>query len=238
MGAAVLLTGTLIAADLKDDVKNAAKKLGDAGGYAWKATVESAGGGGGGGGRGAPGPTEGKVAKEGIVCLKMTRGETTTEAFVKGEKGAIKGQEGWQSLAELTQGDSGGGGRGRGGFMARRLQNYKAPAAEAAEMADKVKELKKEGDAICGEFTEDGAKSYLTMGGRGGGANPPAVEGAKGTVKFWIKNGVLAKYEYNVKGKMTFNNNEREIDRTTTVEIKDVGATKVEVPEDAKKKLL
>lgn len=37
---------------------------------------------------------------------------------------------------------------------------------------------------------------------------------------------------------MTWNNNDIDIDRTTTVEIKDVGATKLSVPEEAKKKLL
>jgi hypothetical protein len=36
---------------------------------------------------------------------------------------------------------------------------------------------------------------------------------------------------------MSFNGNDREIDRTTTVEIKDVGTTKLTVPEEAKKKL-
>jgi hypothetical protein len=36
---------------------------------------------------------------------------------------------------------------------------------------------------------------------------------------------------------MTFNGNDVEIDRTTTTEIKDVGSTKVEIPDEAKKKL-
>jgi hypothetical protein len=36
---------------------------------------------------------------------------------------------------------------------------------------------------------------------------------------------------------MNFNGEDREVSRTTTYEIKDVGTTKVEVPEDAKKKL-
>jgi hypothetical protein len=36
---------------------------------------------------------------------------------------------------------------------------------------------------------------------------------------------------------MDFNGNEVDLDRTNTVDIKDVGTTKVEVPEGAKKKL-
>lgn len=241
IGAVTLLSTSLLAADAREEVKSAAKKLADSSGYGWKATTEfgggGAGGGAGGGGRMRPGPTEGKALKDGTVCLAMTRGDTTTEAFLKGEKGAIKTQDGWQSLSEAAQSSGGGGGQGnRGRFAARMLQNYKAPAAEAADLAGKVKELKKEGDAYAGELTEEGAKSLMTMG-RGAGANAPEVSGATGTVKFWIKDGVLAKYEYHVKGKMTFNNNERDVDRTSTIEIKDVGTTKIDVPAEAKQKL-
>ena len=37
--------------------------------------------------------------------------------------------------------------------------------------------------------------------------------------------------------KVSFNGNDRDVDRTTTIEIKDIGSTKVEVLDDAKKKL-
>ena len=47
----------------------------------------------------------------------------------------------------------------------------------------------------------------------------------------------LAKYEFKVSGKVTFNGNDRDVERTTTVEIKDIGSTRVDVPEAAKKKL-
>jgi hypothetical protein len=40
-----------------------------------------------------------------------------------------------------------------------------------------------------------------------------------------------------VKATIEGRNGEMEIDRTTTMEIKDVGSTKVEVPADAKAKL-
>ena len=59
----------------------------------------------------------------------------------------------------------------------------------------------------------------------------------KGSVKFWVKNGALIKYEFHLQGKIDFNGNEFPNDRTTTVEIKEVGATKVEVPEAARKKI-
>jgi hypothetical protein len=69
---------------------------------------------------------------------------------------------------------------------------------------------------------------------RGGGAN---VSNPSGSVKFWLKDGVLVKYEFKVKGKISFNGNDFDVDRDSTVEIKDVGSTKIDVPADAKKKM-
>lgn len=239
IGALALATGSLLAADALDQVKAGAKKLAEQPNYSWKTTVETPGGGQGqGGGRFRTGPTEGKTEKGGCTVLTMTRGDTTTEAVLQGTKGAVKTQEGWQSLAEAAEGGGGGGQPGRGGFVARMLQNYRVPAVEAEGLLAKVKDLKMAGDACAGELTTEGAKELLSFGRRpGGGGNAPEPENAKGSVKFWLKDGVLAKYQYQVQGTMSFNNNTRDIDRTTTVEIKDVGATKVSVPDEAKKKL-
>ena len=167
--------------------------------------------------------------------LSMTFGDNTTEAFLKDGKGAVKtGDQDWQSLAELAS--AGGGEPGRGQFLLRRLQNFKAPAAEASDLAGKTKELKKDGEAYASDLTEAGAKELLTFGGRRGG-NAPEPKNARGSVKFWVKDGLLAKYELKLQGTITFNGEDRDMDRTTTVEIKDVGTTKVDVPEAAKTKL-
>jgi hypothetical protein len=48
---------------------------------------------------------------------------------------------------------------------------------------------------------------------------------------------MLVKYQTHVTGTVSFNGTDRDVDRTTTTEIKDVGTTKIEVPDDAKKKL-
>jgi hypothetical protein len=52
-----------------------------------------------------------------------------------------------------------------------------------------------------------------------------------------VTNGVLSKYQYNLQGGIDFNGNSFDINRTTTVVISDVGATKVEVPDEAKQKI-
>jgi hypothetical protein len=226
IGAIALWSGSILAADSgpKDDVINAAKKLGNQANYSWKTTTtvpESA--------RFRPGPLEGKTEKEGFTVIKMTFGDNTREAVLKGEKGALTDQDGaWQSLSELENSE------GRGRFMAGMVRNFKNPAVQAVQLASGAKELKKEGEVCAGELTEDAAKEILRFRRGGDG---PAISGAKGSVKFWVKDGVLAKYEYKVQGTVTFNNNDMEVDRTTTVETKDVGTTKVEVPAEAKSKL-
>jgi hypothetical protein len=70
-------------------------------------------------------------------------------------------------------------------------------------------------------------------------ADAPLPPDAKGSVKFWTKDGMLTKYEYNVQGtvKRPGSDEEYKSNRTTTVEIKEVGTTKIDVPAEVKKKL-
>jgi len=223
----VLLTGTLPAADSKEDIAAAARKLGEQANYSWTTTVVVPEG-----SRVRPGPTEGKIEKDGYTHLKVSVGDNLTQAVLKGDKAAVSNSDGgWQSLAELDSGE------GAARFKAMAVRNFKAPAAQAAELATGSKELVKEGEAWAGELTEETAGTLLSFGRRPGASDGPTVSNAKGSVKFWLKDGALVKYEIKVSGKMSFNGNDRDVDRTMTTEIKDVGATKLEVPEEAKKKL-
>ncbi len=232
---AFFAAASLMAAD-KDDVTSAAQKLAAADNYSWTTTTE--------GGRGPGGPMEAKTQKDGLIWTKMTRGENTMEAYIKSGKAAYKGADGWTN-ADLTatpqRGGGNGGGGGGGGRGARNLamalRNLKAPSSEVTDLIGKTKEIAKVGDAYAGDLTEEGAKSMLTMGGGRRGGAAPAISGAKGSVKFWIKDGIITKYQVKVSGTVTFNGNDNDVDRTTTVEIKDVGTTKITVPDEAKSKL-
>ena len=223
--ATAFVAATLLAADSspKDEVINAAKKLGDAANYTWRTTVavpEDA--------PFKPGPTEGKTEKGGATMLNMSFGDNETKAVLKGDKGAATTPEGeWQSMEELANAE------GPGRFMGMMLRNFKAPAAQAEQLAGFAKDLKKDGDVYSSDLTEEGAKTMLTFR-RGGNAT---VTNPKGSVKFWVKDGMLTKYEFKVKGTVSFNGNDFDQDRTSTVVIKDVGTTKVTVPEAAQKKL-
>ena len=218
--ALTLLAGSLIAADSnpKNEVTAAAKKLGEKANYGWKQTIvvpESA--------PFKPGPSEGKLEKDGVTFFTLSFGDNTTQIYLKGDKSAIHGPDGgWQSAKDLE------GDEGPGRFLGFIIKSFKAPSAQATELADAAKELKKDGDAYSSDLTEAGAKAQFRFG------NPTDP---KGSVKFWIKDGQLTKFESKLTGKVDFNGNEVDVDRTSTIEIKDVGTTKVEVPAEARKKL-
>ena len=215
-----LLACPLLAADSspKDDITAAAKKLAEKANYSWKSTTvvpESA--------RFKPGPTEGKTEKDGFTLATLSFGENSTDIVLKGEKAVVTDPDGgWQLASELESGE------GRGRFLGRIARNLKPAAAQATELLGAVKELKKEGDVYSGDMTVEGAKKQFRFG---------EPKNPKGSVKFWVKDGVLTKFETKVEAKMEFNGDEIDASRTTTTEIKDVGTTKVNVPEAAKKKL-
>jgi len=230
--ACTLLAGASLAtaADAKDELLKAAKALADKPNYSWKTTVvvpEDA--------QFKPGPTDGKVEKDGVIMTSSTGFQGNPVHVVKkGDKAALTNQDGaWESAADAENAE------GFGRFRAVAARNLKAPADLVADIVSDVKELRMDGDAYSGEFTEEGAKNNMRFGGRGarGGEGGPQILSAKGSAKFWVKDGVLAKMEIKVDGSMDFGGNEMEVVRTSTTEIKDVGTTKVEVPEAAKAKL-
>jgi len=223
----LLAAMSLLAAD-QDDVKSAAQKLGGADSYSWVTTTESS--------QFAPGPSHGKTQKDGLVWQDFTVQDNTIEVFAQNGKGAIKTEDGWQSLEDATK-DDGGGGFNFKRMVAMRFRNFKSPATLAEEIAGNTKDLTKTGDTYAGDLTEEGAKTLMTFGPRRGGQGPEIAK-AKGSVKFWIKDGMITKYQTKVSGSMkNRDGDDMDIDRTVTVEIKDVGATKINVPDQAQKKM-
>jgi len=225
-----LLAGSLLAATSpKDEVISAAKALAGKPNYSWHQTVavpESS--------QFKPAPTDGKTEKDGYTQSALGFGPNNSDIFIKGTNAAVTSQDGgWQSLAELEADQ-----QGFGGFIVGQIRDFKTPAAQVVDICTNLTEIKKDGDAYTSDLTASGVQDLMPFGRRGfGGGQAPAITGAKGSVKFWIKDGVLSKYETHLSGKMDFNGNDFDLERTTTVEIKDVGTTKVTVPDEAKKKL-
>jgi hypothetical protein len=226
-----LLVATSDAAEPQDEVIQAAKMLGDKENYSWTSTVNNL----------VPssrfriGPTQGQIEKGGFTKISMSFGDNSFDAVLKGDKGAVKTSDGWQSLTEA--GESGNQNAGR--FLTRYFQSLQSPAEQAADLAGKTYGISKSGEVYGGDLNQEAVKQLLTFGrrpGAGTDAPEPMLRDGAGAVKFWIQEGKLVKYEYSVKGFVTFGGSERQVDRITTVEIKNVGTTRVDVPQEALQK--
>lgn len=224
MVTAVLLS--IAAGSSAADVSNSNKvyeatvKLQAAPNYSWTTTIKMPGS------PWEPGPLKARTEKGGYTFTTQEMGEASSEVVFKGDKIVMKQDGEWRTREELD---------GFPQMMAGWITRNGTAAQEATNMLAKAKELKvEEGGLFQADYTDDGAKALLSFGGAG--APPP--RDAKGSVKFWMKDGTLAKFESHLKGQLAGpDGEERPFEMTRTFEIRDVGSTKVNVPEDARKKL-
>ncbi|MDO8545354.1 MAG: hypothetical protein Q7S40_33350 [Opitutaceae bacterium] len=255
-----LFATTICQAAPTEEVHAAARKLGDAPNYTWVTTTKMTAGGtevsfG-------SGTTTGKTAKDGFTLLSRETQNGAMQTVRKGEQMAMQNPQSgeWMSMEEMraqfanrgggggaapggaagARGTSGRGSSGRGGTMFGGTSM--TPADEITALIAGAKDLKAADGVIAGTLSPEAIAQRLSFSGRGGrsggGEAPPAPKNASGSVKFWVKNGALVKYEYQVKGTVAGRDGEaREVERTSTTEIKDIGSTTIEVPEAAKKKL-
>lgn len=225
--AASLSANLLLAADPtpQDALLSASKNLAEKSNYSWKLSVEEP--------EQPTGTINGKADKDGTMFLALARGDQSFEAALKGSRGALKTEDGWKSLAKIVD-DSAESGRNK--FVARLLQNLKTPTAEAADLAPKVKDLKAAEGGFAGTLTSETATELFFFHTPSDG-NRPELKNPKGTVRFWLKDGSLSKYQYELQGTLSVNGEDREVKRTHTVEIKEVGSTKVSIPAEAAKEL-
>jgi hypothetical protein len=223
---ALLVAAATFAAetDSNGKVKEAIGKLAAATNYSWTTTIKIPGM------PFEPGPVKGGTEKGGFAMVSQQLNDNTVEAVFKGEKAAVKSEGEWQSLDKAE---------GPAAMMGGWLTANGTPADEAGKLLKGVKELKPgDGDSLGGDLTPEGAKDFLTFRPRHGDAPPPPKD-AKGSVKFWLKDGALTKFESHFKAKVAFgpDQDEQDFEVTRTIEIEKVGTTKVEVPNEARKAL-
>jgi len=215
------------AADVRDKITAAAKQLGAKPGYSWTTSTRESDG------RGGPlGPIDGKTEKSGLTWLSFVVGGLPVEVYMQGTNGTAKAFEGWQTFDEVARTGA------SPAAVIRYLRSYQTPVTESAALAAKIKELKPVDDALAGDLPEDTVKEMLLIGARRREGQEPQTADAKGSIKFWLKDGALTKYEINVQGKVTSGDRETVINRTVKTEIKDVATTKLEVPAEAKQKMI
>ncbi|HYG21158.1 MAG TPA: hypothetical protein VEH04_00140 [Verrucomicrobiae bacterium] len=172
-----------------------------------------------------PGPVEARTEKGGYTLIRQDVGDNTMEVAFKGTNIVMKQDGDWRLPGELE---------GFPAMMAGWIVRNGTAAREATNMLAKARELKAEGDVLTSDYTSEGATALLHFGRETGA---PAPKDAKGSIKFWLKDGALTKFESHLKGLVSFGGDEQDFEMTRTFDIKAVGTTKVEVPEAALKKL-
>lgn len=189
--------------------------------------------------------------------------DNQVEAVFKGaERCVVQTPDGWKTPAELAEqaraaarGGPGGGGYPGGGFpgggppRGRRgsgqspppysnLQiNLSRPHEEIGIIVGSYTDIRAEGDVITGTLSETGAKLLLVHPGQ----NELTPLKAGGSFSLWIRDGALAKYELRLAGTLAVETpgtrREVTVHQKSTTELKAVGTTKFDVPEDAREKL-
>lgn len=210
-------------ADPKAEVTAAVLQLETQSGYSWSYTPKTDGSE---SARRQQSPLTGKTERESYTLINGQVGDISVDIGIKGDKMVVNYSGDWLSTAEI----------GENNRTVQRLRMLRRPTDEARTLIEKATNVKADGDGVfSSELNSTWSKELFALLGRRAADAPSA----SGTVKFWIKAGLLAKYEFIIRGKIKAGEGkaETEVSRTTTVEIKDVGNTKVILPEDARKKL-
>jgi hypothetical protein len=216
-----------------DDLKAAIHKLTQGGNYSWTVATSNEGET---AERYSVGPLDGKTDKEGLTWIR-TRETPPIEIVLKGQKMAVRMDEGWALENELA---SGAKVRGHANLsLLKNLKTHNRPAAQAAALLKHAKDLK---EGTPGYFVspldDAGIKEFLHQSLRTKGT--PEIDPLGGSVAFWIRDGVLLRYELTLRGTVTYPApaaSSWTADLKTTVEVSGVGATTVDVPDEARKKL-
>jgi len=234
VAALALLAGR--AAD--EDLDKAAAKAAEMGNYSCTVTVKVEGGGGGGGGGDGRGNQSVELQVKADAPWHVKSADA--EIYKKGEVAAVKEGDTWKRL-ERPQRPQEGEEPDRKAIAAQMLRGVRAPHELLKDLkSSSFKEVKKEdgegGRVYSGELTAEGVKPFLMGGRRRAGGDQPAPQ-ATGTAKVWVNgDGVITKYEINIEAKRKNREGDEITTKSTrTVEIKDVGTTKYDVPEAAAK---
>jgi hypothetical protein len=221
--ALVWFSGIALAADASQEVTDAATKLSDAGNYSWRSVTNDTGN------DGSTLIQDGKTDKSGYTILNLNSGNYYLQFVLKSGAGVINLGEGWKTADDLADQ------RRAAKFLTSTVRGFKSPAVAAQQIASHLKDLRPAEDAYVAAISGKDASDVLgPMANLRGGRE---MSNAKATIRFWVRDGVLTKYQVHATYTVSRNGNDMDFDRTTTVDFSDVGTTSLDVPDEARKKL-
>ena len=174
---------------------------------------------------------EGRVEKDGPTSVTLRFGDRTVHGYLLGSKAFVTSPDTkWKDIPEMRKGET------PGEFITRLVRGVTPPDKQIRELLGRSAELRQEGEVVTASLPQPSAQALLEPR-HAGRFKGPEVRDASGTVKFWTAAGAITKYEYTLRGKTMMDGEEKEFVRTTVVEIRDIGTTKVDLPDIAKEKL-
>jgi hypothetical protein len=208
-----------------EELAEAAKKTAAMESYTFK--VESKAG----KGKNQPGAIEGRYQKDQPLALKTG----SAEGFKKAGAIVYKDGEEWKKLEKPQKGEK------KQQPAASAFSLVKVPHEEfegfekSFEKVEKAAEKDKDCTLWTGTLTPTAARTLVSAGGKAEGKTAATYSG---TAKVWVNAaGAIVRIEITSHMKGETKKGPVESDITRTVEITDVGSTKVEVPEGAAKLL-
>jgi hypothetical protein len=223
---AALAWGVALGAGQKSDpggdVMAAVAKVGDAGSYSWTRVTDDVSSG------GARMSESGKTDTSGYTLIDLNSGGFYLHVAFKGSYAVVNAGQGWKSLDDMADQ------RQAVRAVSRIVRGLKSPVMIARDIVSRVGELKRDGEMRTAELTGDDASELLgpVFDMRGRDMTDPKV-----TVKFWVRDGALTRYELRASVNVSRQGVATEVSRAISVEFSNVGSTKVEVPDEAKGKL-
>jgi len=222
-----------------DEAKDAARKLGEQSSYTWTSTTRKLVD----GKDAAPDKvapiSEGRIEKAGATYLILAKGTPkSVEVAIRESKVAVKTPDGWKSLNDFAPADPASNKKpDKLAVLAKSYERFTSPSSEVVSLVEGMKEMKGEGDGLySGQATEDARKAYLVRTAKPGAAPKELME-PKLTLRCWVKDGMLVKYEVALESKKLKKDVVTVNATVTTVELREIGSTKAELPEEARKKL-
>lgn len=219
-------------ADSAEQLREAARGLVTAGSYSWKTTIQE--------GQFPTRTLNGKYSDRTAV-VELPGREGAIILVIQQRNRVVQTQEGWKTLAELQQEATDQPARR---FFVRMVQSVLPPHLEVMRLVRAAETVSSEGEVYEGKLSTQGAQDIILLRPRGPRGQAVEAEGlqfqvenARGGFKVWVKDGKVVKYTYDLHGTLRFGARDFELNRTTTVEISDIGNTVVNIPEGAKAKL-
>jgi putative heme-binding domain-containing protein len=226
--------------DAKAALTAAVAKLGASPGYSWTTTVAVDADGPWGDLLGA-GITTGQTEQGGFTRVQMPTGSGRLEFVTRNGKAAVVDEGNWMTLEQAAARNRPGQPFGpRGGSIPALVNNFRLPTGQAARFIEKATAFRREGDTITATLSPETARDLLAAESpfpfrrRRGGAPDSAIKDPSGSVTFRIVDGALIEFAVKLAGSQRIFDIDIKLDRTSTTKPSALGATKVEVPDDAR----